>query len=91
MLSRFSQNPGPEHTREADHVIAYLSNTKHLGIRYNGSTKLEETIIAASDASFADDETRRSTQGYLIKPFGGPVVWQSNLQRSIVISTTEVR
>ena len=46
-------------------------------------------MIATSDASFADDITRRSTQGFLIKLFGGPIVWQSTLQRTIVLSTTE--
>ena len=58
-----------------------------MGIQYSGKIDQEKLMIAASDASFADDITRRSTQGFLIKLFGGPIVWQSTLQRTIVLST----
>ncbi|POS86971.1 hypothetical protein EPUL_001117 [Erysiphe pulchra] len=89
MLSRFNQNPTPDHIREADHVIYYLAATKHVGIRYSGNVQPEDLMVAASDASFSDDSTRKSTQGFLIKLFGGQIVWQSTLQRTIVLSTTE--
>ena len=46
-------------------------------------------MIAASYASFADEITRRSSQGFLIKLFEGPMVWQSTLQRTIFLSTNE--
>lgn len=42
------------------------------------------------DASYADDlETRRSSQGFLIKLFNGPIAWQSSKQKTVVTSTTE--
>ena len=89
MLSRFNQNPGPEHVREADHVIAYLAGTKALGIMYKGNISDDKSMLTASDASFADDSSRSSTQGFLVKLFNGPISWQSTLQRTIVLSTTE--
>ncbi|RKF80079.1 Copia protein [Golovinomyces cichoracearum] len=69
ILSRFNKNPSPEHIREAHHAICYLAATKYVGIQYSGNIELEKLMIAASDASFADDESRRSTQGFLIKLF----------------------
>jgi hypothetical protein len=45
---------------------------------------------ASSDAVFADDtKTRRSSEGYLFKLFGGPVDWRVSKQRIVTTSTTE--
>ena len=45
---------------------------------------------ASSDAAFADDaKTRRSSEGYLFKLFGGPVDWRATKQRTVTTSTTE--
>ena len=42
------------------------------------------------DASFASDEdTRRSTTGYVFKISGGPVSWQSRIQISDTLSSME--
>ena len=42
------------------------------------------------DASFASDEdTRRSTTGYVFKISGGPVSWQSRMQTSVALSSME--
>ena len=50
----------------------------------------EEVLQLSSDASFADDpETRKSTQGYLMKLFDGPIMWQSSKQKTVTTSTTE--
>ncbi|KAK1914261.1 hypothetical protein P3342_007507 [Pyrenophora teres f. teres] len=71
-------NPSPEHLRYANRVLAYLQATKYYAIEFLGSvettteveTRDEEVLQLSSDASFADDpETRRSTQGYLMKLF----------------------
>jgi hypothetical protein len=46
--------------------------------------------VIASDASFADDiEDRKSSQGCVIKPFGGPIVWKDSKQNTLTTSTTE--
>jgi hypothetical protein len=45
---------------------------------------------ASSDAAFADDtKTRRSSEGYLFKLFGGPIDWRATKQRTVTTSTTE--
>ena len=42
------------------------------------------------DASYAGDEdTRRSTTGYMFKVCGGPVPWQSRMQTSVALSSME--
>lgn len=87
-LSRFLTNPGPDHIRTANRLISYLDNTKGLSIEYSGDT--EVPFLAASDASFADDKTtRRSTQGFLMTLYGGPIDWVSQRQKTVTTSTTE--
>lgn len=96
-LGQFATNPSPEHLRCANRVLSYLQTTKHYAIEYSGSvnsteveTGDEEVLQLSSDASFADDpETRKSTQGYLMKLFGGPIMWQSSKQKTVTTSTTE--
>ena len=91
-LAGFMQNPSPEHLSEAHRVIAYLYTTRYLGIEYSATTPYQNTKILriASDASFADDNaTRHSTQGYLVKLFNGPIMWQSSKQKTVSTSTTE--
>jgi hypothetical protein len=97
-LSQFTLNPSPEHLRYANRVLAYLLATKYYAIEFLGSvettteveTRDEEVLQLSSDASFADDpETRRSTQGYLMKLFNGPIMWQSSKQKTVTTSTTE--
>ena len=87
-LSRYLQNPAPEHHAAADQVILYLYATRFLAIEYNGF--FTDVLVIASDASFADDpETRHSSQGYVMSLFGGPVVWKAGKQDTVTTSTTE--
>jgi hypothetical protein len=91
-LSKYNTKPGPEHLREADRLICYLYGTRDYGISYGGFPAPTGTRVvdAASDASFADDiTTRRSTQGFLISLFHGPIAWQSSQQKTVTTSTTE--
>lgn len=97
-LSQFCTNPSPEHLRWANRVLSYLQTTKYYTIEFLGSversaeveTSDEDVLQLSSDASFADDpETRKSTQGYLMKMFKGPIMWQSSKQKTVTTSTTE--
>lgn len=91
-LAEFMQNPSPAHLSEAHRVIAYLYGTRYHAIEYSSITPYQntKTLRIASDASFADDNaTRRSTQGYLVKLFNGPIIWQSSKQKTVSTSTTE--
>jgi hypothetical protein len=87
-LSHHLTNPGAAHFQAAAQVMAYLYRTKHLGIRY-GAHKGSQLLICG-DASFADDrESRRSSQGYIVQLFGGPIIWKAARQATVTTSTTE--
>ncbi|CDM26475.1 Probable transposable element [Penicillium roqueforti FM164] len=44
---------------------------------------------AASDASFADNIGRKSSQGFIFTLFSGPIDWSARKQRIVTTSTTE--
>ncbi len=46
-------------------------------------------FTAASDASFADNPDRKSSEGFIFCLFGGPVEWLARKQRTVTTSTTE--
>lgn len=88
-LSRFNQRPGQFHHNAADRVILYLYRTRHLCIQY-GHQSTATSLVCASDASFADNTIdRKSSQGYIMKLFGGPVAWRANKQDTVTTSSTE--
>lgn len=87
-LSKYLTNPSPRHVEAVDQTIRYLYATRFLSIEY--SAESGEILIVASDASFADDiEDRKSSQGYIVKLFGGPVAWKACKQNTVTTSTTE--
>ena len=97
-LSQFTLNPSQEHLRYVNRVLSYLQTTKYYAIEFSDPTptkdmdgeKDDEVLLVSSDASFADDpETRKSTQGYLMRLFNGPIMWQSSKQKTVTTSTTE--
>ena len=89
LLAQFLQNPSPRHRAEADRLICYLRDSKHLAIEYSG-TATTQIFEAACDAAYADDkETRRSSEGWIFKFFGGPVDWKAARQTTVTTSTTE--
>jgi hypothetical protein len=84
-LSQFLTNPGPEHQKAADQVLRYLERTRYLALQLGGG----DNYILFSDASFADNKDRKSSQGYIIQLFGGTVGWRANKQATVTTSTTE--
>jgi len=67
-------------------ILQYLKSTKEKSIHYNGKNKL----VGYSDADFANDEnTRRSTTGYIYLLGKSPISWKSQMQRNITLSTAE--
>lgn len=89
-LSEFLQNPGPAHEAAVDRCIAYLYSTRCYALEYGALQGQEPIFRCASDASFADEPTRRwSTEGGLFQLFGGSLDWFSTLQRTVTTSSTE--
>jgi hypothetical protein len=97
-LAEFLTNPGPDHLIAADHCMRYLQNTKYLGIKYTASGGGELTVAAEGkkhvfeatvDASFANEDGRKSAEGYAFKLFGGLIDWAAKKQATVSTSTTE--
>ena len=99
-LAEFSTNPSQQHQDAADQAILYLNGTRYYAIEYSASANNQEIIIPwpekervldiASDAGFGNcSTTRRSSEGYLFKLFGGPIDWSSTKQKTVSTSTTE--
>ena len=95
-LARFNQNPSEEYHNAADRVIRYLYNTRGWAIAYRGSVESvrrhtgARAFVCASDASFADNTAdRKSSQGYVMTLFGGPIAWRANKQDTVTTSSTE--
>ena len=86
ILSQFLQNLGPNHLTAADRAIEYLVGTKTLAIKYSAC---QEPYEAYSDAAFADNSDRKSSDGFLLTMYGGPVDWKASKQKTVTTSTTE--
>jgi hypothetical protein len=84
-LAEFLTNPGPYHLVAVDHCIRYLHATRYLALKFDASGN-EELIVQAGNksessnkhvfeasvnASYANEEGRRSDEGYTFKLFGG--------------------
>lgn len=87
-LSEHLTNPSNRHQELADRVISYLNKTKTFAIEYSADN-LSRVFSAASDAAFADNQDRKSSEGYLFTLFGGPVDWKATKQKTVTTSTTE--
>lgn len=70
-----------------------LEGTSNLSIVYKRQKLVDhsnEIIVKIfSDADFASDETRRSTSGILCLINDSPIIWKSQRQPTISVSTTE--
>jgi hypothetical protein len=89
-LATFLRNPAPEHLTAVEDAIAYLYQTRERAIEYSAPAPGEnEVFIVASDAAYADNPDRKSTQGALYKLYGGIVEWHTRKQKTVTTSTTD--
>ena len=84
-LCEHLQNPGPKHLEAVEYVIRFLYGTATLAIEYSRDYKwgiklairdehdLTDIFMVASNAAFANNLDHKSTQGYLMKLFGGAI------------------
>ena len=88
-VSRYMSNPGREHWASVKWILRYLRGTSEVCLRYGvGKPVLEG--FTDSDMS-GDVDSSRSTSGYVMTYAGGAVSWQSRLQKSVALSTTEAK
>jgi hypothetical protein len=88
-LARFNTNPNKSHHEAADRVLKHLHYTRGYTLQF-GHQKEKVSSICASDASFADNSLdRKSSQGFIMTLFGGPIAWRANKQDTVTTSSTE--
>jgi hypothetical protein len=87
ILSRFFNNPGPEHLTALNHTLRYLSGTKNLVFNICPASS---ELIGYSDADWGRNvDTRKSVSGYCFLMGGSLVSWKSKGQPSVALSTME--
>jgi hypothetical protein len=87
-LSQFAANPNKDHLDRAMYICRYLLGTSDYALVYDG--KSDGGLLAYADSDWASDPiTRKSTTGYLVKLANGVFCWNSRVQKSITLSSTE--
>jgi len=96
VLSKFSSNPKKSHMLAARHLLRYINKTASLSLHLGPFTNTILHPVLYSDADWAgDQETRRSTGGYLCMitdatmSSKSAVSWSSKKQQTIALSSTE--
>ena len=96
--ARYMSDPKKSHARAVRWIGRYLLHTRRKGIRFKADiTRGLEVFVDASfagnwdkqDALTGDRDTARSRHGYIILYYGCPLIWKSQLQTEIALSSTE--
>ena len=86
-MSQFTANPNQEHLDHTLYICCYLLGTSKYSLVYDG--KGGGGLIGFADSDWASDPiTRKSTMGYLVKLANGVFCWNSQAQKSVVLSST---
>ena len=94
--ARFTENPKVQHGKAVRWIARYLKGTMNEGIIMK-PTKLEDLKLYV-DADFSgnwskdesdDRDSARSRHGYIVNYYGCPLLWKSQLQTEIALSSTE--
>ena len=95
-VARFSHSPRQSHASAVKTIVRYLSGTADKGTLLSVPSSFQ--ITAFPDSDFAglfqrdpDDSpsSAKSRSGYVIKFCNSPLLWKSQLQPSIALSTSE--
>ena len=104
LLARFSMFPSLKSYNAALRVLSYLHQTKDEKLTYSkyGNSEIEvlseskqasnsaKTITAWADSNWGGDpDTMRSTTGYVVMYAGAAISWNSRLQPTVALSSTE--
>ena len=96
--ARFAAAPKKSHARVVRWLGCYLLHSRKKGMRFRADiTRGLEVFVDASfagnwdnkDAQTGDHDTARSQHGYIILYYGCPLVWKSQLQTEIALSSME--
>ena len=95
--ARFSQDPKAEHEKAVRWLARYLKGTRDKGTVFRPDFKKGLQVYVDADfagnwdpdGAMVDRDTARSRHGYIIMYAGCPIVWKSQLQTEIALSSTE--
>ena len=96
MCARYSNEPKVEHGQAVKWIGRYLAGTRGKGFILKPK---DESFVVWADADFSgnwhpesamdDPDTARSRSGYIIMYLGCPILWKSQLQTEIALSSCE--
>jgi hypothetical protein len=88
-LSKFMQNPGPNHVKALKRLLRYIKGTIDYKLVYSFESSVPETgVYAYFDSAHNDDvDTCRSTMAYLFFYKGCIISWFSKLHTYVTTST----
>ena len=85
VLARSMSSPSQADYNNAKHVMRYLVGSKNLVLKYN----CQQNLVGYSDASYAEEEDRKSVGGYLFMQAGAVISWRSAKQPIVAMSSCE--
>jgi Reverse transcriptase (RNA-dependent DNA polymerase) len=89
-MSQFSANPSEDHLNRVIYIMHYLAGTQDYKLIYDGSQS--KGLIAYTDSDWAADAIKcRSTTSFFAKLAGSIICWQSHLQKTVALSSTEAK
>jgi hypothetical protein len=89
-LTRFFNRPEPKHWEAVKRVMRYLRNPRAVrGLIYSKEGNPELLAYVDSDWGQLGYMKRRSVSGFVIFLAGGPVSWQTSLQKTPALSSCE--
>jgi len=84
--ARKSKNPTIEDCYNVKKIFKYLKGTLNYSIKFSN----EKTLRVFADADYAgDEETRKSTSGFVMMIGDSPTSWYSKLQHVVATSTAK--
>jgi hypothetical protein len=94
IVCRYNSNPQHVHMQAVKAIYRYLSGTKQVALRMDGTHMSNSNgppiILAYTDSDWAGDpEKRKSTSGYVIKINNCPIQWISKKQNTVAKSSCE--
>ncbi len=86
-IARFQDSPNLSTCKALRHILKFLNSTKDHHLKFSGRVN---SLVGYSDADWAGDPiNRKSTSGYIFYLGNSPISWQSRLQPTVALSTTE--
>lgn len=94
-LSQFINNPGPDHIKAAQRVLAHIRKDPDAGLTFHGTSSVldqsyphQDMIIAASDSGFSHNG-EKATSGVTLLMNGAAIMHVARRQTTISMQSTE--